>query len=427
LAPTRRTAFLTDDYIRALQPPTDTDQIIVWDSPDDAIPGTAGTYVPGLGIRVTRTGIKAYVLDYRTYDGVQRRPKIGRWPQWKTDKARRRAIEWRAVIDNGGDPRGERLTKRAAAEEKREREAAEMSVRQLAAKFLAEFVPTKRARTQEGYESNLRIYVLSKPSLADLRVTEVTDAHISALHLEITRSGRGSQANRTLSIISKMFRFAETCGLRPKGSNPARGVIRNKEVPMERYPSADELERIRAALDAHPMQSANAVRMLIFTGCRKGEALTMQWNHVDLNAEHPEWHRPAHLQKTGKSHTVPLAPQAATLLLGIRNKQVADGVYKDTGFVFPSTAAKGGHLVSVKRTWKQVLAHAGIKQRTRLHDLRHGFASMLVSAGYSLPVIGEMLAHVSPQTTKRYAHLDKRVKQEAAAAVADIFTGKRRA
>ena len=110
-----------------------------------------------------------------------------------------------------------------------------------------------------------------------------------------------------------------------------------------------------------------------------------------------------------------------------RRWQVADGVYKDTGFVFPSTAAKGGHLVSVKRTWKQVLAHAGIKQRTRLHDLRHGFASMLVSAGYSLPVIGEMLAHVSPQTTKRYAHLDKRVKQEAAAAVADIFTGKRRA
>jgi hypothetical protein len=38
-----------------------------------------------------------------------------------------------------------------------------------------------------------------------------------------------------------------------------------------------------------------------------------------------------------------------------------------------------------------------------------------------------MLAHVSPQTTKRYAHLDKRVKQEAAAAVADIFSGKRRA
>jgi len=197
---------------------------------------------------------------------------------------------------------------------------------------------------------------------------------------------------------------------------------------MERYPTGDELDRIRRALDAHPMrQSADAVRMLIFTGCRKGEALTMQWNYVDLNSEHPEWHRPAHLQKTGKPHSVPLAPQAATLLLGIRNQQIADGIYKDTGFVFPSTTAKEGHLVSVKRTWKQVLASAGIKQRTRLHDLRHGFASMLVSAGYSLPVIGEMLAHASPVTTRRYAHLDKRVKQEAAAAVADIFTGKRRA
>jgi Arm DNA-binding domain len=204
LAPTKRVEFFTDDFVRALQPPTDADQIIVWDAPDPAIPGSAGIFVPGLGIRVTKTGVKAYVFDYRTHEGVQRRPKIGRWPQWKTDKARRRAIEWRAVIDNGGDPRGERLTKRAAAEEKREREAAEMTVRQLAAKFLAEYVPTKRARTQEGYESNLRIYVLSKPSLADLRVSAVTDAEISALHLEITRSGRGSQANRTLSIISKI-------------------------------------------------------------------------------------------------------------------------------------------------------------------------------------------------------------------------------
>jgi integrase len=386
LAPTRRTAFLSDDYVRALQPPTDTDQIIIWDAPDPAIPGTAGTYVPGLGIRVTRTGIKAYVLDYRTHDGVQRRPKIGRWPQWKTDKARRRAIEWRAVIDNGGDPLGERLTKRAAAEEKRAREAAEMSVRQLVQKFLAEYVTTKRARTAQGYESTLRVHVLGKP-VADMRVIAVTDADMSALHLEITRSGRRTQANRVLSVLSKMFKFAETCGLRPKGSNPARGITRNKEVPMERYPSAEELDRIRAALDAHPMQeSANVIRMLIFTGCRRGEALSMCWDHVELNAEHPEWHRPAQLQKTGRPHTVPLAPQAAELLLGIRNQQVAAGIYRDRGFVFPSTAAKVGHLASVKKTWEQVLANAGIKQRTRLHDLRHGFASMLVSAGYSLPV-----------------------------------------
>jgi integrase len=427
MAPTRRTAFLTDDFVRDLQPPTDADQIIVWDAPDPAIPGTAGTYVPGLGIRVTRTGIKAFIMNYLTHDAVQRRPKIGRWPQWKTDKARRRAIEWRAVVDNGGDPRGERLTKRAAAEEKREREAAEMSVRQLVDKFLAEYVTTKRARTAQGYASTLRVHVLCKP-IADMRVTAVTDVDTSALHLEITRSGRRTQANRVLSVLSKMFKFAETCGLRPKGSNPARGITRNREVQMNRYLSAEELDRIRAALDVHPMQdSANAIRMLVYTGCRRGEALSMQWDHVELNAEHPEWRRPAHLQKTGKPHTVPLAPQAAELLLGIRNGQIAAGIYRDAGFIFPSGTAKVGHLVSINKTWTQVLAHAGIKQRTRLHDLRHGFASMLVSAGYSLPVIGEMLAHVSPQTTKRYAHLDKRVKQEAAAAVADIFSGKRRA
>jgi site-specific recombinase XerD len=112
----------------------------------------------------------------------------------------------------------------------------------------------------------------------------------------------------------------------------------------------------------------------------------------------------------------PCTPQ-----LGIRQQQVADGTFQDTGYVFPSTASTTGHILRVRRTWAQVLKQAGIRQM-RLHDLRHSFASTLISAGVPIAVVGELMAHQSPTTTKRYAHVKSKVAQDAVAKVADIFS-----
>lgn len=420
MAPTRRTAFLTDDFVRDLKAPTDTKQLIIWDAPDSGLPGTAGVYVPGLGVRVTAGGVKAFVYNYVTVEGVQRRPKLGRWPAYTVDKARRKAIKWRADIDEGRDPRGEKLTKRQAAAAERKREAEEMTIRQLAEQFVKDYVSTKKPRTQEGYVGQLRCHVLPS-KIAEMRVTEVTDADINALHREISRTAP-VQANRTLALLSKLFNWAKASKLCPKDFvNPCSGAVeRNKEHPKERFPTEAELGAIKAALDAHQNQThCDAIRLLIYTGCRRNEALTMQWHHLDLGKS--IWTRPAHLQKANKPHSVPLAPPAVAILLGIRNQQIADGVYKDDGFVFPSSTSASGHISRVRRTWTQVLKQAGIKEAMRLHDLRHGFASLLISSGVPIAVVGELLAHASPQTTKRYAHLDKKVTREAVERVADIF------
>jgi integrase len=418
MAPTKRTAFLTDDFIRGFQPPTDK-QVIIWDAPDAGLTGSAGIYVPGLGIRCTAKGVKAFVMDYRV-EGVQRRPKIGRWPRWNTDRARRQAIEWRIRIDKGGDPRGERLTKREAATEQRKRDAAEMTVRQLGELFVKDYVSTKKPRTQEGYVGQLRCHVLPS-KIADMRISEVTDTEITALHREISRTAK-VQANRTIAMLSKMFNWAKKAKLCQSGfNNPASGIERTKEFAKERYPTDKELGAIKAALAAHPnQQHADAIRLLIFTGCRRNEALTMQWDHLALGKP-PVWTRPAHLQKANKPHSVPLAPPAAEILRGIRNQQVVDGTYKDDGFVFPSSTSASGHLTRVRRTWAQVLKQAGIKGAMRLHDLRHGFASTLISAGIPIAVVGELMAHASPTTTRRYAHVHNKVAQDAVAKVADIF------
>jgi site-specific recombinase XerD len=70
-------------------------------------------------------------------------------------------------------------------------------------------------------------------------------------------------------------------------------------------------------------------------------------------------------------------------------------------YLFPGKL--GGHLTDVKNLWNDMRRETGIK--ARIHDLRHTFASHLVSSGTSLHIVGRMLGHAQPQTTARYAHL----------------------
>lgn len=132
---------------------------------------------------------------------------------------------------------------------------------------------------------------------------------------------------------------------------------------------------------------------MLLTGCRRGEALTATWDQFDLEAG--VWTKPSAHTKQRKLHRVPLSGAAVALLQGMRHEAASP-------FVFPG--APGKPLSCVKRTWEAVGAVAGL-EGVRLHDLRHTYASVLVSAGLSLPVIGALLGHTQTQTTARYSHL----------------------
>jgi Phage integrase family len=97
------------------------------------------------------------------------------------------------------------------------------------------------------------------------------------------------------------------------------------------------------------------------------------------------------------------SPPATELLLAIRAEQIRNRPVLGE-FVFPSAASKSRHLVEIKKFWRQVTKAPGLTD-IRFHDLRHSFASILVSKGASLPLIGSLLAHRSVASTARYAHL----------------------
>ena len=191
----------------------------------------------------------------------------------------------------------------------------------------------------------------------------------------------------------------------------AKGVHRNPEQKRTRYLSGAELSRLYGALAEHPEKtSANAIRLLALTGARRGEVLAARWDEFDLEAG--IWSKPASHTKQRREHRVPLSAPALRLLRELRQSSSEE-------YVFAGLDSRP--LTDVKRTWRTVTREAGLSD-VRLHDLRHSYASILVSSGASLPVVGALLGHSQPATTARYAHLYDDPLRAATERVADIVT-----
>jgi integrase len=346
--------------------------------------------VPGFGCRVTAAGHRSFVLNYRTRHGRERRYTIGDAGLgeggWTVGAARMRARELRRQIDDGGDP---------LAEIEAEREAPTMA--DLANRFEQEHLPRKRASTAGEYRRMIRTYIA--PSLGSLKVADLAFADVERLHSKITAAGHPYRANRTLAVLGKMCSLAIRWGYRE--TNPCKGIERNYEVKRKRYLSGDELGRLVEALTKHPDQNAaNVFRLLLLTGARRGEVLSMRWADVDLTAG--IWTKPASVTKQKEEHSIPLAAPARLLLSEIRERQTSKKKPLPE-YVFPGNG-DAQHIVNIKRAWRTLTKAAGITG-LRIHDLRHSFASQLVSSGASLPLVGALLGHSNPTTTHRYSHL----------------------
>jgi integrase len=354
--------------IKGLQPPAKGNRITFDDE------------VAGFGVRVTAAGARSFVFNYRVRGtGQQRRMTIGGFPNWTCGAARTEAKRLRQIVDGGGDPRGD-------FEELREAPTMD----DLCSRFEREHLPKKSAATRDAYSGLLKSHV--KPFFGKFKkVADVKYADIDKLHTKVTQAGSSYAANRCVAVLSKMFSLAILWQMRT--DNPAKGVERNPERGRKRYLIGDELARLTAALAKHPdKQAATIIRVLLLTGARRGEVLGMKW--VDLDLDRGIWSKPASSTKQGTDHVVPVSKPVCQLLKGIKTRGE---------FVFPSVG-KTGHIIEIKKSWASLCKAAGIAG-LRVHDLRHSFASQLVSSGASLPLIGALLGHSNPATTARYSHL----------------------
>ena len=338
--------------------------------------------LPGFALRVLPSGRKGYIVQYRA-GRRSRRMSLGPSTVLTCEQARTRAIGIIAAARNGDDPAAERDAERKT-----------ITVKELAERFDKEHVSVRvKETTAKGYRRLIERTIL--PALGRHRVTEVTRADIAKLHHDLRHIPY--EANRCLEVISKMFSLAEMWGLRPDGSNPRKHIKKYAEEKRERFLSPAELKRVGDVLremedEGIELSSAiAAARLLILTGCRLGEIMTLQWEHVDLAG------RALRLpdSKTG-AKVVHLGQPAIDVLTGIKKVDKNPWVIVGT--------LPGARLTDLQPFWQRVRARAGLKD-VRIHDLRHTFASTAVASGQGLPMIGKLLGHTQVQTTARYAHL----------------------
>ena len=345
---------------------------VVWDSA-----------LPGFGVRVKPSNVKSYIVQYRNRKtGASRRKTIGQHgPLLTFHKAKQRARVILADALKGNDPVADDRTLRDAP-----------TIRHLATDYLEQHaVPKKRRRSVENDRSMINRIIL--PRFGGKKVSAVQSREIHFLH--VSMKSTPYQANRVLALLSKMFSLAVKWGWRL--DNPVKGIERFEEKRRDRWLSDDELSRLLAVLANHQNQrAASAVRFQLLTGARLGEALQARWADVDF--ERGVWTKPSHHTKQKRTEHVPLSGPALALVADMRDK--ADLSEEN---LFPGNGT-GRPLQDIKKFWKAVTAEARISEY-RLHDNRHTHASHLVSSGLSLEIVGRLLGHTNPTTTKRYAHI----------------------
>ena len=360
-------------------------EIFVWDSE-----------LRGFGVRVRPNGRITFILQYRTNDKRQRRRKIADFGVLTVDEARKEAVIQLGALARGVDPALYSDLEQAIP-----------TVAEFAKRYLKDHAEVhKKPRSVAEDRRNLANHVC--PALGHLRIDAVTKADIEKFH----RSKRAApiMANRCLALLSKIFSLAEEWPRQPKSkhrpelpparaldSNPCRKIKKFKERKQHRFLPTQEIERLGIALTAAETDgkiqpgAIAAIRLLLFTGCRRQEILSLKWQYVDF--DHACLRLP---ESKTDAKVVHLSAPALEVLSNIQKVSGNDHVIIGQ--------RRGAHLVNIQKPWGRIREAADLAD-VRLHDLRHTYASTAAASGLSLPMIGALLGHKHASTTQRYAHL----------------------
>lgn len=347
------------------------------------------TKQPKLACVVSRAGIKTFALH--TWDRNLKKPiqyTIGRFPEVSVNQAREEVGKLLSRLTAGEDIKG-------AARSIREEQTLDV----LFYGWLAHAKQHKRSWRDDEQRYSLHL----KPTFGTARISSITTEQVRKWHSQLPTKGRQrsldgekkclsqASANRCFALLKTLYNQAA-----PEIPNPCKNVKSFKEVSRDRFLRPEELKKFFEALNSEEVTSKtrDLIQLLLFTGARRSNILSMQWGELDLTQN--TWIIPASKSKNAESLHIPLVAAAVEILE--RRKRDASSV-----FVFPGTG-RTGHLMDPKKVWAALLKKAGLSN-VRLHDLRRTCGSYQAACGSSLTVIGKSLGHKNVATTAIYSRL----------------------
>ena len=337
----------------------------------------------GFGIRHYPSGRNVYIVQTRMA-GRMRTVTIGPASVLTRYQAQMVARRVTAYAQVGRDPATERQRIRSAP-----------SFADFVTEYWERWAPRWKASTLDTHTGYRRRYL--DDAFAGVYIDELNEGHVTSWFADLNnRTGPGA-SNRTFEILKHMLNKAEEWGYRLENTNPCRSVRPNRKRQCERFLTSEELARLGAELaklrssdDCTKQCAGAAITLLLLTGCRKSEILTLEWSDIKGNRLH------LRDSKTGP-RTVWLGSAAREVIAELPRFERIPYPFWNYSYRKPLRCVNG--------FWRRLRDEAELPG-VRIHDLRHTFASHAAMNKETLPMIGRLLGHANVQTTARYAHLD---------------------
>jgi integrase len=280
-----------------------------------------------------------------------------------------------------------------------------------------------RGRTWERHEQVVRLHLV--PTLGGVRLDRLNALQVQSLYGRKLEAGLSPRSVEIVhATLHKALKQAVRWLLVPRNvaeaATPPRPTKR-EIVPLSR-------EQARTLLDAARGEPLRAFYVLaVTTGMRNGELLGLQWRDVDLEAETLRVRRSVFNgvvsppKTAAGNRTVRLTGMA---VVALREHRLVLARQRISEWVFPSRMGTPLSVHNVhNRSWKPLLERAGLPASTRMHDLRHTCATLLLSRGVPVKVVSEMLGHGDVAITLSVYQSVLPDMQESAARVMDEVLG----
>jgi integrase len=355
--------------------------------------------VPGLLIEIRHTGSKSYFLRYRDADLATRYHKIARSTDLSLSQVKKEALRLRSGI----------VLKQFPGADKAVKNQSMLFSEFFEQKYLPFAKPRKRSWRDDEKLYNRRLKALFGESPLD----KITRHSLQQMHSDLRSELSASSCDHHLGLMARCLRLA--CDWKLITENPAQGLKKyNLDCRRDRLLTDSELQRLMHVLDTDPARTACLViKWLLYTACRKGEALQLRWS--DVNRDNNTWTIQAANAKSKKRRVVPLNSGALAILYELSQGNESEYVFLNS--------KNGERLKSVDKIWQRVRKSAGLDTTDDvvIHSLRHQGASMMLASGADLATVRDILGHADISTTEKYLHASGKSLRSGATGIEDYL------